>query len=758
VRDTSHIRIVGARENNLRDVSLALRKRQLIVFTGVSGSGKSSLVFDTIAAESQRQLNETFPAFARHRLPQHGKPDVDALENLTAAIVIDQKRLGGGPRSTVGTVSDAGPMLRLLFSRIGKPFVGYSNVFSFNNPEGMCPRCEGLGAIHEIDPERLVDRGKSLNEGALRFSMFRPGTVRWKRYVTSGLFDNDKKLRDYSDAEWQLLMFAQDMKLKNPPPAYPRSGDYEGVLPKFRRLFVQVEGESRYADEVAEFAAHVRCPACHGQRLNDKILSCRIDGRSIADAGEMTIKALRAFVQALPESLVAVLCAALAAQLQAMEDIGLGYLTLSRPTSSLSGGESQRLKMVRHLGSSLVDMTYVFDEPSTGLHPSDVHQVNALLAKLRDNGNTVLVVEHDPDVIAVADEVVDMGPGAGRHGGAVVFQGSVDALLGSHGLTGRLLAKPRAIKPHPRTPSHWIDVEGASLHNLKRVSTRFPVGVLTAVTGVAGSGKSSLVHGALAPAMKDLVRIDQGALRGSRRSTVATYSGLMDAVRAQFAAAAGVDAALFSQHGKGACPACKGTGVVVMDLAFMDAVEWPCDTCEGSGFNPQALDYTWKGRTIAQVMALSVEQAAEELSDPQPRAILQRLADVGLAYMALGQSLDTLSGGERQRLKLAAELEREAGTVVLDEPTTGLHMADVDKLLQLLNRMVDAGKTLIVIEHNLEVVAQADWVIDLGPGAGEAGGKIVYEGPVPGLLTARASLTGKFLKQYLERPSAPRPA
>ena len=749
--DTRFIGIHGAREHNLKDVTLSLRKKRLIVFTGVSGSGKSSLVFDTLAAESQRQLNETFSSFVRHRLPHHGKPDVDRLENLTAAIVVDQKRLGGGARSTVGTVTDIGPMLRLLYSRIGKPFVGYSNVFSFNNPDGMCSACQGLGVVNEIDPERMVDRNRSLNEGALRFSMFKPGTVRWKRYVTCGLFDPDKKLRDYSGKEWQLLMFARDVTIRHPPADYPKSGQYEGVIPKFERLFVRVEGENRYKDEVARFAASRVCADCGGHRLNRRILTCRIGGCSIADANQMNISMLKRFIDAHRKPSVGVLGDSLAEQLAQMETMGLGYLTLSRATSSLSGGESQRIKMVRHLGSSLVDMTYVFDEPSTGLHPGDVHQINALLQELRDKGNTVLVVEHDPDVILTADEVVDIGPGPGMHGGRVIYQGDVAGLMSSDTLTGRMLVAPRSLRHEPREPGGWISIENATLHNLKHVSTRIPRGVLTVVTGVAGSGKSSLVNGVLPGLVRDLVRIDQTALHASKRSTVATTSGLMDVIRADFAHATGVDASVFSRNAKGGCAACRGTGVITVELAFMDAVASPCDRCGGTGFNDAALAHRLDGRSIAQVMALAVDEARTAFGRGAAGPILARLSGVGLGYISLGQSLDTLSGGERQRLKLAAELEREGGVVVLDEPTTGLHMADVQGLMSLVNRMVESGKTLVVIEHNLDVVLDADWVIDMGPGAGDLGGSVVHEGPVAGLLENRDSLTGRFLRRHIGR-------
>jgi excinuclease UvrABC ATPase subunit len=746
------IKVRGARENNLKNVSVSIPKKQITVFTGVSGSGKSSLVFDTIAAESQRQLNETYSAFVRNRLPQYGQPDADALENLSAAIVVDQKRLGGNARSTVGTITDINPILRLLYSRIGTPFVGYSNVFSFNDPQGMCLHCEGLGSVATVNVKRLVDRNKSLNEGAILFPTFGVGSARWKRYVLSGLFDNDKKLKDYSEEEWRLLLHPKQLPLEHPLPGWPPSADYEGLIARFRRNYVDrrtEEVKGIYKEAYDRIVTQGPCPQCHGARLNETVLSCRIDGRNIADCAALEITDLLPVIRAIDARPAATMVAAMLERLEDLISIGLGYLSLDRQTSTLSGGESQRVKMVRHLGSSLTDMTYIFDEPSVGLHPRDVHQLNALLRRLRDKGNTVLVVEHDPDVIAIADHVIDMGPAAGRHGGEVVYQGDLRGLARSGTLTGKYLSQRPTLNRSPRRPEGELIIENATLHNLKDVSVEIPRRVLTVVTGVAGSGKSSLIDGVLPEAYPETVRIDQAAIRGSKRSNPATYTEIFDPIRHLFAHANGVSASLFSFNSAGACPECKGLGTIHTDLAFMDPIVTTCEVCGGSGYTDAVLKMQLRGKNISEVLDSSVAEAFEFFHEAELRTTLQRLSDVGLGYITLGQPLNTLSGGERQRIKLATELENQGQIYVLDEPTTGLHMSDVDNLIGLLQRLVDNGSTVIVIEHNLDVIGRADWIIDLGPGAGHDGGRIMFEGHPADLIADTASATGRFLRQHV---------
>lgn len=747
------IRVFGAREHNLQNIDIEIPKKRIVVFTGVSGSGKSSLVFDTIAAESQRQLNETFSSFARHRLPHYGQPDADAIENLSAAIVVDQKRLGGNARSTVGTVTDIYALLRLLYSRIGRPFVGESTVFSFNHPEGMCPTCDGLGTTEAVDLDKLIDRDKSLNQGAIRFPALAVGSARWKRYALSGLFDNDKPLRDYDAREWDLLINAEPFKPKHPLKGWWASSQYEGLLHRFERSFLhqsgeKVKGASREA--LNRVVSRRTCAQCKGDRLNREVLRCKIDGKNIAQCAAMQADELVVFVRGLKSREAASVIAAIVERLEHLIGIGLAYLSLDRQTASLSGGESQRVKMVKHLGSSLTDMSYIFDEPSIGLHARDVHQVNLLLRRLRDKGNTVLVVEHDPDVIAIADHIVDMGPAAGRDGGRVVYQGDLAGLARAKTLTGRHIARQPRLKTLPRAPKGWLELRKASLHNLRKVDVDLPVGVMTVVTGVAGSGKSSLINGVFARTYPETVCIDQGALHASRRSNTATYTGLLDPIRRQFAAANDVDASLFSANSSGACPVCKGLGTIQIDLAFMDPIESVCEACRGRRFSPEVLRYTLRGHSIDQVLRMSVDEAHGFLVEPELRAITARLEQVGLGYLSLGQPLSTLSGGERQRIKLATELVQRGGTYVLDEPTTGLHLSDIDRLLRVMDRLVDNAGTLIVIEHNLEVIAQADWIIDMGPGAGHDGGQVVFQGVPADLLRERGSVTGEHLARYLQ--------
>ncbi|MCW3465250.1 excinuclease ABC subunit UvrA [Chitinophaga nivalis] len=744
--------IKGARENNLKNISVTIPKEVITIFTGVSGSGKSSLVFDTIAAESQRQLNETFPAFARHRLPHYGQPDADLIQQLSAAIIVDQQRLGGNARSTVGTITDIYTLLRLLYSRAGKPFAGYATAFSFNHPDGMCPTCEGLGTVAQPDVDLLLDKNRSLNTGAIRFPTFAPGGWRWKRYVHSGLFDNDKLLKNYTPEEWQLLVYQEEFRLPNPAPEWPPTSLYEGVLPRFIRSYIAKESKEtkgKYKAAFDQVIGRGPCPDCHGARLRPEILACRINGYHIADCTSWQINDLADFIHTVRDPVAHTITAAITERLEHLMGIGLGYLTLSRETATLSGGESQRVKMVRHLGSSLTGMTYIFDEPSIGMHPRDVHQLNKLLRQLRDKGNTVLVVEHDPDVIAIADHIIDMGPGAGTQGGQIVYQGSLEGLRKAHTLTGTHLARKMALKSTPRKPAGNLLIENASLHNLKQVTVRIPTGVLTVVTGVAGSGKSSLINGVLPRHYPTAICIDQGAITGSRRSNPATYTGIADPLRELFAQENKVSASLFSANSKGACPTCRGLGHTYTDLAFMDPVVSICETCQGQRFTPEVLQYTLQGKNIHEILQMPVTTALDFFETPVIHDILQRLYDVGLGYLTLGQPLSTLSGGERQRIKLATELEKSGNIYVLDEPTTGLHLSDVEKLIILLNRLTDNGSTVIVIEHNLQVISQADWIIEMGPGAGRDGGQVVFEGLPAGLVKHKTAVTSTFLKKQI---------
>ncbi|GGQ13858.1 excinuclease UvrABC ATPase subunit [Actinomadura coerulea] len=743
------IEVRGARENNLADVSLDVPKRRLTVFTGVSGSGKSSLVFGTIAAESRRLINETYTAFVQGFMPSVGRPDVDALRNLSAAIVIDQERMGANSRSTVGTATDAHTMLRIVFSRLGEPHAGTSSAFSFNNAEGMCPDCEGLGRASRIDLDQLVDRDLSLNEGALTVPGFAVGSWYWKVIADSGLFDPDAKLRDYTPAQWDDL-------LHKPPTKVKSSGvniTYEGLLLRVKRLYLDKDIESLQAHIrafVERAVAFSACEACGGTRLNPAALASRIGGLNIADCAAMQISDLAAVVREITEPSVAPVLAALQGTLDSLVEIGLGYLSLDRESPTLSGGEAQRVKMVRHLGSSLSDITYVFDEPTAGLHPHDIARMNDLLLRLRDKGNTVLVVEHKPETIAIADHVVDIGPGAGAEGGRICYTGDLAGLRASGTLTGRHLDHRARLREKVREPSGHLAVKGANLHNLKDVDAEIPLGVLTVVTGVAGSGKSSLIHGSL-PGRDGVVVVDQSPIRGSRRSNPATYSGLLDHIRTAFAKANGVKPALFSANSQGACPACKGIGLVYTDLAMMAGVASVCERCQGRRYTDEVLTYTLRGKDISQVLAMRVAEAREFFTAGQARAVLDRLADVGLGYIGLGQPLTTLSGGERQRLKLAIHMAEKAATYVLDEPTTGLHLADVDQLLALLDRLVDAGNTVIVIEHHQAVMAHADWIIDLGPGAGSDGGRVVFTGTPADLVAGADTLTARHLRDYVQQ-------
>ncbi len=771
------IRVQGARENNLRNVSLEIPKRRLTVFTGVSGSGKSSLVFNTIAAESQRLINETYSAFVQGFMPSLGRPDVDILEGLTTAIVVDQERMGGNPRSTVGTATDANAVLRMLFSRLGQPHIGSPRAFAFNIPSvrgvgeisvergdgktesrtftvagGMCPRCEGMGSVTDVDLSQLFDDSKSLADGALTIPGYIAGGWNYRLYASSGFVDPTKPIRDYTEQERHDLVYREPTRMK----IEGINMTYEGLVPRIRKSMLSKDQESlqphirAFVERAVTFSA---CPDCGGTRLSKAARSSRIRGISIADACAMQISDLAGWVRELDEPSVAPLLGSVQRTLDSFVDIGLGYLSLDRASGTLSGGEAQRVKMIRHIGSSLTDVTYVFDEPTIGLHPHDVQRMNELLCRLRDKGNTVLVIEHEPEVIAIADHVVDLGPGAGSDGGTVCFEGSVDALRASDTLTGRHLGYRAALKPATRTATGALEIRGASAHNLQDVDVDVPLGVLVVVTGVAGSGKSSLIHGSM-PRDAGVVSIDQTPIKGSRRSNPATYTGLLDPIRTAFAKANGVKPALFSANSEGACPSCNGNGVIYTELGFMDTVETVCEECAGKRFDASVLEYKLDGRDISEVLAMSVSEALAFFADgpariPAAQRILARMADVGLGYLRLGQPLTTLSGGERQRLKLAIQMATDGGIYVLDEPTGGLHLADVEQLLGLLDRLVDAGKSVIVIEHNLAVMAHADWIIDLGPGAGHDGGRVVFEGLPADLVAGRSTLTGQHLADYV---------
>lgn len=747
-----YINVIGARERNLKNINIKIPKRKITIFTGVSGSGKSSLVFDTIAAESQRQLNETYSSFIRHKLPHYGEPNVDAIENLSVAIIIDQKRIGGNARSTVGTITDIYSLLRLLFSRIGKPFVGYSDVFSFNNVQGMCPKCQGIGKVDMIDIDKLLDRNKSLNEGAILFPTFEPGGWRLKRYIHSGFFNNDKKIRDFTEEEMELLLYKSDIKVTTSDPNWPKTSLYEGLIPRIERSFLKKEeGEAiKYKKEIAKIVGREICPVCKGARLNKDVLQCKINNKSIADCSKMQITDLLEFACAISEPKALTIVSAIVHRLEHLVSIGLGYLSLGRETSTLSGGESQRIKMVRQLGSSLTDLTYIFDEPSIGLHPHDIDKINILLKLLRDKGNTVLIVEHDPDVIRIADHVVDIGPKAGINGGKIMYQGTLEGLVQSNTLTGKYLLRKPQLKRKVRTSNEWLSLKNANLHNLKNVSVNIPRGVMTVVTGVAGSGKSTLINQVLPKFYPNVVFINQKPIQASKRSNIATFTGIFDKIRELFSKANHVKASLFSFNSEGACPNCKGLGVTYTDLAFMDTIITTCEVCQGHRFKDEILNYKLGNKNISEVLNMTVEEALGFFNQKEICDILKRLVDVGIKYITLGQPLNTLSGGELQRVKLASELESHGSIYVLDEPTTGLHMSDISQLIKILNRLVDNGSTVIVIEHNLDVISQADWIIDLGPFAGENGGKIMFEGVPEALINSKTSITGKYLKKYIQ--------
>ena len=771
------IRVHDARVNNLKGVSVELPKRRLTVFTGVSGSGKSSLVFGTIAAESQRLINETYSAFVQGFMPTLARPEVDVLEGLTTAIIVDQQRMGADPRSTVGTATDANAMLRILFSRLGKPHIGSPSAYAFNVPSvkasggitvergnrktvkasfnrtgGMCPRCEGMGTVSDIDLTELYDDSKSLSEGAMTIPGYKAGGWNYRLYASSGFFDPDKPIRKFTKKELHAFLHHEPERMK----IEGINMTYEGLIPRLQKSMLSKDKEAMQPHVrtfVERAVTFTTCPECDGTRLAEGARSSKIKKLSIADACAMEINDLAEWVRGLDEPSVAPLLAALQQTLDSFVEIGLGYLALDRPSGTLSGGEAQRTKMIRQLGSSLTDVTYVFDEPTAGLHAHDIERMNDLLLRLRDKGNTLLVVEHEPDTIAIADHVVDLGPGAGANGGTVCFEGTVEGLREGDTVTGRHLDDRAALKEAVRTPTETLEVRGASTHNLRDVDVDIPLGVLVVVTGVAGSGKSSLMDGSVS-GRDGVVSIDQTAIRGSRRSNPATYTGLLDPIRKAFAKANDVKPGLFSANSDGACPNCNGAGVVYTDLAMMAGVATICEVCEGKRFQPAVLDLQFGGRNISEVLAMSVDEAEQFFADgeaatPAAHKILERLADVGLGYLSLGQPLPTLSGGELQRLKVATQMAEQGGVYILDEPTTGLHLADVEQLLGLLDRLVDSGKSVIVIEHHQGVMAHADWIIDLGPGAGHDGGRIVFEGTPADLVADRSTLTGEHLAAYV---------
>lgn len=745
IRMQEYIEIRGARENNLKDVTLKIPKRKITIFTGVSGSGKSSLVFDTIAAEAQRLLNENFSMFVRNFLPRISQPEADEIKNLSMAVIVDQKPLGGGSHSTVGTVTDIATALRLMFSRFGKPYVGYANMFSFNDPQGMCPNCNGLGQKLSVDMEAAFDMDKSINEGALKMPDYANEGWYLRIVKASKLFDMDKKLKDFTEKELEALYHSKPVRVE--------LGDgmgmnFEGVLDKFERKYIKNDIKTmsgRTQKAVAPFITMGPCGMCHGARINQEALACKIEGSNIAELSAMQVDKLLGVIDTLDKSENHALIKTLHERLTNLVEIGLGYLSLDRTTDTLSGGESQRIKMVKHLNGSLVDAMYIFDEPSVGLHPRDVHRLNDLLRKLRDQGNTVIVVEHDPDVIEAADHIVDVGPYAGADGGQIMFEGTYDGLLKADTLTGKHLKEQQPIKTEFRSPKGKLEIKDAHVNNLQHVNVDIPTGVFTVITGVAGSGKSSLIHQVFLKQHPDAIVVDQSAVGASSRSNPATYVGLMDVIRKAFATANKVDAGLFSFNSKGACDNCKGAGFLTTDLGFLDDAKTLCGICNGKRFKDEVLEYKYNGKSITEVLELTMAQANEFFNLPEIAGKLQALNDVGLEYLTLGQPLSTLSGGECQRIKLASELHKKGSVYVLDEPTTGLHVSNITRLHGLINRLVDDGNTVITIEHNLEVIRQADWIIDLGPEGGDKGGQIMFEGTPTELLKSKTALIAQYL-------------
>ncbi len=750
----SYIRVHGANQNNLKNINVDIPKHKLTVFTGRSGSGKSSLVFSTLAAESERLLNETYSSYIQNQLTQYEKPDVDQIEHLPVAMVINQKRLGGNSRSTVGTISDIYASVRLLWSRIGEPFVGYSSVFSFNNPSGMCPTCQGLGYVEDIDLNELLDYDKSLNEDAIKFPSFRPDSWRGKRYLYSGLFDNDKKLKDYTKEEMDTFLYTKPKKLKNPPDNWPKTAKFEGLIHRFRRSFLLNDNfeKKRFLEDVNRVVTTHKCPTCDGKRLNKKILSCKINNLSITDFTALPIDEAITFLENIQDKKANYIIKPLREQLQALSYVGLNYLTLDRQTPSLSGGESQRIKLIRHLNSPLTDLVYIIDEPSVGLHPEDIEKINDIMKSIRDKGNTVLVVEHDPDVIRIADHVIDIGPEAGKHGGEITFTGTYQELLDTHTATGKALNRSHHFKKNIRQPENFIHLENINNNNLKNVSIDIPKNILSVLTGVAGSGKSSLLKAGLYN-RNDTTFIDQKPVHASNRSNLLTYMDLFDEVREFYSNETGLKKSMFSYNSEGACPECNGKGVIKTELAFMPDFSQICEVCKGTRYRPEVLAAKVNGYSIADVLALTVEEGIDMFShNHKIYSRLNHLQATGLHYMTLGQSLDTLSGGEIQRVKLSRYLDQSATDeiFVFDEPTTGLHEDDIPTLLSCFEQLIEQGNTVIIIEHNLTMMTHADWIIDVGPGAGMNGGHILYSGPPQGILGVDDSFTAKHLKRYID--------
>ncbi len=750
----SYIRVHGANQNNLKNINVDIPKHKLTVFTGRSGSGKSSLVFSTLAAESERLLNETYSSYIQNQLTQYEKPDVDQIEHLPVAMVINQKRLGGNSRSTVGTISDIYASVRLLWSRIGEPFVGYSSVFSFNNPSGMCPTCQGLGYVEDIDLNELLDYDKSLNEDAIKFPSFRPDSWRGKRYLYSGLFDNDKKLKDYTKEEMDTFLYTKPKKLKNPPDNWPKTAKFEGLIHRFRRSFLLNDNfeKKRFLEDVNRVVTTHKCPTCDGKRLNKKILSCKINNLSITDFTALPIDEAITFLENIQDKKANYIIKPLREQLQALSYVGLNYLTLDRQTPSLSGGESQRIKLIRHLNSPLTDLVYIIDEPSVGLHPEDIEKINDIMKSIRDKGNTVLVVEHDPDVIRIADHIIDIGPEAGKHGGEITFTGTYQELLDTHTATGKALNRSHHFKKNIRQPENFIHLENINNNNLKNVSIDIPKNILSVLTGVAGSGKSSLLKAGLYN-RSDTTFIDQKPVHASNRSNLLTYMDLFDEVREFYSNETGLKKSMFSYNSEGACPECNGKGVIKTELAFMPDFSQICEVCKGTRYRPEVLAAKVNGYSIADVLALTVEEGIDMFShNHKIYSRLNHLQATGLHYMTLGQSLDTLSGGEIQRVKLSRYLDQSATDeiFVFDEPTTGLHEDDIPTLLSCFEQLIEQGNTVIIIEHNLTMMTHADWIIDVGPGAGMNGGHILYSGPPQGILGVDDSFTAKHLKRYID--------
>ena len=742
-----YIEVINGRENNLKNVHVQIPREKITIFTGVSGSGKSSIVFDTIAQEAGRQLNETFSSFARQFLPKYSRPEADEINNLSTAIIVDQKRLGGNARSTLGTVTDINPLLRLLFSRFAQPQLGSSNAYSFNDTIGMCPNCEGIGRTITLNLDAALDREKTLNEGAILLPGFGPGTWQWKAYAESGFFDNDKKIKDYTKEEFEKLIYAEEEKIVLSYMNGEINTTYVGLAVRFMNQNVNRDKDTSKAAEkkLKEFTTTGTCPSCQGTRYNEKVMSSKIRGYSIYDLTAMQLDELRDVLLQIDEPNAKPIVDGIVARVNNLCDIGLSYLTLTRETPTLSGGESQRVKMVKYLSSNLTGLLYIFDEPSTGLHPRDVYRLNELLVKLRDKGNTVLVVEHDPDVIQIADHIIDVGPHAGARGGNIMFSGSYQGLLSTDTLTAKFLNKKAEIKENPRSVNEFLESQKSSLHNLKNVSLRAPIGVFTVVTGVAGSGKSTLVNEVFAKDFPESIRIDQSQVHGNIRSNPATFSGMMNSIRKAFSVANDVDSGLFSYNSKGACETCGGTGTVELNLSFMDKTDMECSECNGNRYKQEVLQYLYKEKNIVEIMEMSVADAVDFFEAKDIQRQLKSMETVGLGYLSLGQPLNTLSGGESQRLKLAKELNKKGNIYILDEPTTGLHLSDVSNILLIIEKLVEKGNTVIVIEHNLDVIRNSDWIIDLGPDGGTGGGEVLYEGPPAGLIDCERSVTAKYI-------------